>query len=341
MAGNTVFVTVGTNWLSGTGSPSGSLGNLKDYYIDNSTNNYYYKSGTSTWTLQGSIQGSTGAAGAGYGGTSTTSILIGTGSQTFTTQSGLAYGVGARVRAAYQTTPSNYMEGVVTSYSGTTLTINVDTVGGAGTFALWSFNIAGNVGASGSGTGDMLKSTYDPANVAGQLLKDPGSNGILKRTASGTTAVATGSDLPTVAGLLCHAYTSTNQSIATSTWTKAVLDLTSTNVGSCYNTTTSQFTAPATGGYAVRFTGTIQVNGTGARYFAVWKNGTNSALSNILMLAQFPMTASSNYITHTLSSVVSLASGDTLEGRLFQDGGVSQNTFAQDSNMVLEVSRLW
>jgi hypothetical protein len=40
------------------------------------------------------------------------------------------------------------MEGLVTSYSGTTLIINVDTTGGSGTLANWNINIAGNVGAT-------------------------------------------------------------------------------------------------------------------------------------------------------------------------------------------------
>jgi hypothetical protein len=38
------------------------------------------------------------------------------------------------------------MEGLVTSYSGTTLVINVDTTGGSGTIASWNINVAGNVG---------------------------------------------------------------------------------------------------------------------------------------------------------------------------------------------------
>jgi hypothetical protein len=57
--------------------------------------------------------------------------------------------------------PTNYMEGLVTSYSGTTLVVNVDTTGGAGTAADWNLNLAGNAGAqgpagpAGSGSGDV------------------------------------------------------------------------------------------------------------------------------------------------------------------------------------------
>jgi hypothetical protein len=42
------------------------------------------------------------------------------------------------------------MEGLVTSYSGTTIVINVDVVGGSGSFANWNINVAGNVGQTGA-----------------------------------------------------------------------------------------------------------------------------------------------------------------------------------------------
>lgn len=107
--------------------------------------------------------GSTGPAGAGYQATSTTSLLTGnSGSKAFTTQSGRAYTSGARVRATSAGT-SEWMEGVVTSYSGTTLTITADLNSGTGTHADWNINAAGQqgatgaTGASGAGTGDMLK----------------------------------------------------------------------------------------------------------------------------------------------------------------------------------------
>ena len=46
--------------------------------------------------------------------------------------------------------PTNYMEGLVTSYSGTTLVINVDTTGGSGTYAQLEHQPGGNVGATGA-----------------------------------------------------------------------------------------------------------------------------------------------------------------------------------------------
>lgn len=90
-------------------------------------------------------QGPTGPTGAGYGGTSTTSHTIGTGSKAFTSQAGLAYTAGQRVRAA--NSPTQWMEGTVVSYAGTTLTLQVTHTSGSGTFATWAFGIAGTPGA--------------------------------------------------------------------------------------------------------------------------------------------------------------------------------------------------
>lgn len=107
--------------------------------------------------------GTPGTAGSGYRATSTTSLLIGTGSKTFTTQASLAYTVGARTRAASAANPVNYMEGLVTAYSGTTLTVNVTRIGGSGTLADWNLNLAGD---PGSGNMDAANNLSDLTNLA-------------------------------------------------------------------------------------------------------------------------------------------------------------------------------
>jgi hypothetical protein len=102
-----------------------------------------------------------GPAGASYAATSTTSLAIGTGSKVFATQGGLAYVTGSRVRAASNASPAvNWMEGVVTAYSGTSLTVTIDKIAGAGTLADWNLSIAGQPGA-----GDLL-STNNLSDVA-------------------------------------------------------------------------------------------------------------------------------------------------------------------------------
>lgn len=85
-------------------------------------------------------------AGKSYGGTSTTSLTIGTGSKAFTTQAGYAYTNGARVRATATAGATGWLEGVAT-YSGTSLTINVDKTSGSGTGTAWNFNVVGEPGA--------------------------------------------------------------------------------------------------------------------------------------------------------------------------------------------------
>lgn len=101
-----------------------------------------------TWPAKGG-EGTPGTNGAGYGGTSTTSLAIAIASKSFTTQAGLAYLAGSRVRASSAANTANYMEGVVSSYGGTTLVLAVDTIGGSGTQNDWNFSVAGNPGTDG------------------------------------------------------------------------------------------------------------------------------------------------------------------------------------------------
>jgi hypothetical protein len=98
--------------------------------------------------------GATGASGLGYYGlTSTTSTTIGTGSLTFSTNlfaTNSAFTVGNRVRIAYTTSPTNYMEGTITSFTSQSLVVTVDYTSGSGTFASWAIGIAGAVGSTGA-----------------------------------------------------------------------------------------------------------------------------------------------------------------------------------------------
>ena len=75
-------------------------------------------------------------------GYSTTSNTIGTGSKTFTVPAGLGYLSGQAVTAQSQGTPSAYMIGTITSYSSTTLVVNIPSTagstGGSGTFTDWA-----------------------------------------------------------------------------------------------------------------------------------------------------------------------------------------------------------
>ena len=98
--------------------------------------------------------GSSGSNGLGYVLSITSgSETIGTGNKTFTvdvSSANSAYQAGQRVRIVSYTNPSNYMEGQISSYSGTTIVVAVDYTAGSGTYSSWKFGIAGDVGATGS-----------------------------------------------------------------------------------------------------------------------------------------------------------------------------------------------
>lgn len=98
------------------------------------------------------VDGTNGTNAPTYGGSSVTSLLIAIASKTFTgVSTSLAYLPGNYVRASSAANGANFMEGTVTAYSGGSLTLNVNKIGGSGTFADWNFAVAGAPGA-----GDML-----------------------------------------------------------------------------------------------------------------------------------------------------------------------------------------
>jgi hypothetical protein len=98
-------------------------------------------SGTCTWTSGVTISGKgIKLQGSGSGriiGRSTSSVTIGAGSKTFTTQSGLNISAGQTLRVTVLGNRTTYVAGLVTSYSGTTLTINAVTSEGTGTHKRW------------------------------------------------------------------------------------------------------------------------------------------------------------------------------------------------------------
>lgn len=82
--------------------------------------------------------------------TSTTSLAIGTGSKTFTyTSTTLGWATGMRIKAVGATS-TNWMSGVITSFSTTSMTMTVDLTSGSGTFASWTLSPSGIGGVVGS-----------------------------------------------------------------------------------------------------------------------------------------------------------------------------------------------
>lgn len=143
-------------------------------------------------------------AGIGYAGlTSTTSMSIGTGSKSFTVNinsANSAFVVGNRVRLIYDAT--NYMEGTITAYSGTSMTVNVDTTAGSGTYSAWTIGLTGvvNTGVtsfSGGSTGlTPNTATSGAISLAGTLGVGNGGTGNTTLTAdrilkgSGASAIS-------------------------------------------------------------------------------------------------------------------------------------------------------
>jgi hypothetical protein len=126
-----------------------------------------------------------------YGGTSASSIAISTGAKSFTTQAGLAYSVGSRIRVASSAAPTaDWIEGIVTGYSGTTLAMTADLVSGSGTHTDWLFSLAGARGAAGAtgATGPQGDPGDDGADGA------DGAAGVVQSIVAGTNVTVDDSD---------------------------------------------------------------------------------------------------------------------------------------------------
>lgn len=86
-------------------------------------------------------------------GTSASSVEIGTGSQSFTTQASKFFNAGNNVMIVSDADPTNnWMHGQVTSYTGTSLVVDVGTIGGSGTHADWTIRVSGVKGAAAAFT---------------------------------------------------------------------------------------------------------------------------------------------------------------------------------------------
>jgi hypothetical protein len=82
--------------------------------------------------------------------TSTTSLAIATGTKTFAYAStALGWAIGLRIKAV-GATATNFMSGVITAFSATSMTMTVDLIGGTGTFASWTLSPSGYGGVVGS-----------------------------------------------------------------------------------------------------------------------------------------------------------------------------------------------
>lgn len=93
-------------------------------------------------------------------GTSVSTVSVASGSKAFTTQAGIGWVAGAtRVRVS-TADGAKIMEGQVTAYSGTSVTINVDYTVGSGSASAWNLTATGTRGPAGAGSGDVVAANY-------------------------------------------------------------------------------------------------------------------------------------------------------------------------------------
>ena len=100
-------------------------------------------------------QGVQGAQGIGYFGLTSASsnTIASSGAFNFTTNlasSATAFQAGERIRIFSTASPANFMEGTITSFSGTAMVFTASNSGGSGTFAAWSISDTGVQGVQGA-----------------------------------------------------------------------------------------------------------------------------------------------------------------------------------------------
>lgn len=133
-------------------------------------------------------------------GTSTTSLLIGTGTKTYTTQAGLSISPGQYLIIPSNANSANFMYGSVTSYSGTSLVMNISQIGGSGTFADWNILVSGPPGVGGTVSSVSITSANGFAGTVANPTTTPAITvstsitGILKGNGAAISAATSGTD---------------------------------------------------------------------------------------------------------------------------------------------------
>lgn len=88
----------------------------------------------------------------------TNTVTVETGAKTFTASSGLGFQPGTRVRASDSANPSRFVEGEVATASATSLTLNVDVVGGSGAASSWVIRAVPTASSTSATIGTGAKS---------------------------------------------------------------------------------------------------------------------------------------------------------------------------------------
>lgn len=203
----TIATTQATNAASSASSASTSATNAASSASSASTSatnasNSASAAATSA-TNAATSETNAAASAARLQGTSTTSNSIGTGSKSFTTQSGKMFDAGNTLVIVSDAAPAtDNMSGTVTSYSGTSLTVNIESINGSGTHTDWTIYVAGHIGATGpTGTLDftvLVTDTIVSADVIafGDVSDSENPNKATLQSAVDTSILANGSTFP-------------------------------------------------------------------------------------------------------------------------------------------------
>ena len=124
---------------------------------------------------------------------SATSTAIGTGSKTFAVSAGAAYAYsGQALEVRSRANPANKMIGTVTAANLSSVTINVTSVGGSGTFTDWSIMAQYRVIVAPKASGENASIAYKNANTAA-----PAACGTLTEGRAATLAMVAAGDATT------------------------------------------------------------------------------------------------------------------------------------------------
>ena len=138
VTGSTGATGTGASGASGATGPTGATG------VTGSTG--------ATGTGTSGASGATGPTGIGYLLTSPDYSTIYPGSRTFTTNlsaTQTAFAAGQRIRVSSTSSPTNFMEGDITSFSANSLVFNSIITSGSGGFTGWKFSTTGLIGPAG------------------------------------------------------------------------------------------------------------------------------------------------------------------------------------------------
>lgn len=148
-----VTAASGAQWWTGAGAPASGLGNNSDWYIDKTIGNYYGPKTAGAWgSIAGNLAGPAGAA--GTNGTNGTNGAPGAAGTNGTNGTNGAPGAAATVTVGT----------TVTGAPGSAATVT-----NSGTTAAAVLNFSVPQGLAGSGSGNMLTATYDPAGYGSQM----------------------------------------------------------------------------------------------------------------------------------------------------------------------------